>query len=74
MDTIFLKTTNWFDCVRIARNEPNRYDKEGRLVIAYGESGDGALRRRSVGSVVGGGGQEKTAGAEDVGAGDEKIG
>ncbi|KAL9050948.1 MAG: hypothetical protein Q9162_006333 [Coniocarpon cinnabarinum] len=48
MDSIFLKTTNWFNCVSIAREEPHRYDKDGNLVIKYDETDDAALRRHSV--------------------------
>ena len=48
MDAIFLKTTNWFDCVAIARKEPHRYDEHGNLKIAYEETEDYMYRRHSV--------------------------
>lgn len=38
MDTIFHKTTSIFDLVRVAREEPRRYGKNGELLINYEET------------------------------------
>ena len=38
MDEIFHKTTNPFDVVKIAKEVPHRYDKNGELLIAYEET------------------------------------
>ena len=48
MDAIFLKTTNWFNCVSIANNEPHRYDEQGNMIIAYEQTDDRAYRQHSV--------------------------
>lgn len=48
MDAIFLKTTNWFNCVSIAKHEPHRYDANGNLIIAYDETDDHRLRQHSI--------------------------
>ena len=48
MDAIFLKTTNWFNCVSIAKHEPHRYDKHGNVIIAYAETDDIKLRKHSI--------------------------
>ena len=61
MDSVFHKTTSWFNCVKIAANEPYRYDKHGNLLISYDQADDPvAERRRS--SVVS---QEKVRAAEN---------
>ena len=48
MDAIFLKTTNWFNCVAIAQKEPHRYDDKGNLIIAYEQTADHTLRQHSI--------------------------
>ena len=47
MDTIFHKTTSIWDAVKVARNEPRRYGKNGELLIAYQDT-DEHRRRSSV--------------------------
>ncbi|KAF2817095.1 sugar transporter family protein [Mytilinidion resinicola] len=49
MDSIFHKTTSVFDVVRIARETPRRYGKNGELLIAYDDTEEhaAAARRRS---------------------------
>lgn len=49
MDEIFRKTTNVFEVVKLARPDvtPNRYDKDGKLLINYLET-DEHRRRSSV--------------------------
>jgi len=54
MDAIFQKTTNIFNVVQRARDEPRRYGKNGELLINYAETEEHA--RRS--SVVSAGGRE----------------
>ena len=57
MDAIFQKTTSIFKVVKVAKEEPHRYDKEGHMVIRYEEtdtarrasSAAGVGRRRSSG-------------------------
>lgn len=73
MDAIFVKTTSIFNVVRVARDEPRRYDKNGRPLINY-EDTDMAERR---GSVLTGGGRRMSsrAGLEvksDGGSGSEE--
>lgn len=46
MDSIFVKTTSVFDVVKVAKREPRRYDKNGKMLINY-EATDMAQRRRS---------------------------
>ncbi|KAJ5961657.1 hypothetical protein N7501_006598 [Penicillium viridicatum] len=46
MDTIFHKTSNVFNVVSVARNEPHRYGKKGELLINYEETEE-HLRRSS---------------------------
>lgn len=46
MDTIFRKTKSIFSVVRIAREEPRRYGKNGELLIDYTQTED-HLRRAS---------------------------
>jgi|SRR5690242_10771223 len=51
MDEIFHKTTGPFDCVKIARELPHRFDKRGNLLIDYNdteEARDVERRRSSV--------------------------
>jgi hypothetical protein len=38
MDEIFHKTTNAFDVVKVAHNEPHWYDKKGNLLLSYEET------------------------------------
>lgn len=38
MDTIFRKTDSIFSLVRVAREEPHRYGKNGELLINYEET------------------------------------
>lgn len=47
MDTIFRKTNSIFSVVKIAREEPRRYGKNGELLIDYTETEE-HLRRASV--------------------------
>ena len=52
MDAIFQKTRNIFTVVKTAKDEPNRYDKEGNLLIKYEDTdvarrASGTGRRRS---------------------------
>ncbi|KAL2358562.1 sugar porter family MFS transporter [Cryomyces antarcticus] len=50
MDTIFHKTTNWFNVVKIAREQPRRYGKDGKLLVSYEETEEyheNEQRRRS---------------------------
>ena len=49
MDTIFHKTTSIWNAVKVAKDEPRRYGKNGELLIAYQDTDE--HRRRS--SVVG---------------------
>jgi hypothetical protein len=46
MDSIFHKTTNAFDVVRLARPSvtPNKYDKHGKMI--YSDSDDEAYNQR----------------------------
>jgi len=55
MDEIFHKTTNPFNCVKIAKELPHRFDKRGNLLIDYNDTEEArdAERRRS--SVTGAG-------------------
>lgn len=63
MDAIFHKTTNYFNVVSIAKNEPRRYGKNGELLINYEETDEfqrQTERRRS--SIIStGSGAEKRA-------------
>lgn len=54
MDEIFHKTTSIFDAVKVARDMPRRYGKNGELLVDYfdTEAAQGAERRRS--SITGG--------------------
>ncbi|EOD45806.1 Sugar/inositol transporter [Neofusicoccum parvum] len=60
MDTIFHKTTSVFDVVRVARDEPRRYGKNGELLIDYNDTEEAAAhaegRRRSSAGAAGGSG------------------
>ena len=47
MDSIFVKCNSIFTVVRIAKDEPRRYDKKGNPIINY-EDTDMAERRGSV--------------------------
>ncbi|KAI2788188.1 hypothetical protein POX_e06201 [Penicillium oxalicum] len=47
MDRIFWKTTNVFDCVKIARNEPHMYGRKGELLRTLSDVEDEAIRRAS---------------------------
>jgi len=38
MDEIFLKTTSVFDVVKVARDMPRRYGKNGELLINYDDT------------------------------------
>lgn len=51
MDEIFHKTTNPFNCVKIAKELPHRFDRRGNLLIDYQdteEARDVERRRSSV--------------------------
>lgn len=37
MDTIFHRTTNWFNCVYWAKHVPHRHDKDGKLLLRVDE-------------------------------------
>ncbi|KAF3000951.1 hypothetical protein E8E13_009067 [Curvularia kusanoi] len=57
MDEIFHKTTGPFDCVKIAKELPHRFDKRGNLLIDYNdteEARDVERRRSSVTGATGG--------------------
>lgn len=47
MDTIFIKTKSIFSVVRVAAEEPHRYDKNGDVLIDYTETGEHARRKSS---------------------------
>lgn len=51
MDEIFHKTTGWFDVVKVARETPRRFGKNGELLINYEDTEEyaahGDERRRS---------------------------
>ena len=57
MDTIFRKTTSWFNVVSIARTEPQRYDKHGKALVDYEETEEHvhrlAMRQASFGGTMG---------------------
>jgi hypothetical protein len=50
MDSVFRKTTSIFDAVKVAREEPRRYGKNGELLIDYEDSEEHAVRTESVAS------------------------
>ena len=52
MDSIFQKTRSVFTVVSVARKEPNRYGKNGELLINYEETEE--HRRRSSATYGGG--------------------
>lgn len=56
MDEIFHKTTNVFEVVRLARPSvtPNRYDKNGELIIPYEDTEDHQRRVSLTGAGAGG--------------------
>ncbi|KAG8529518.1 uncharacterized protein KY384_006155 [Bacidia gigantensis] len=60
MDSIFLKCNSIFTVVKIAKEEPRRYGKNGELLISY-EDTDMAERRGSVLSAGGGGGRRRSS-------------
>jgi hypothetical protein len=51
MDSIFLKCKSglkgWFDIVRVAREEPKRFGKNGELLINYNETQEHMYRTHS---------------------------
>lgn len=47
MDRIFHKTTNVFNCVSLARNEPHMYGPNGELLRTLDDIEDEAVRRAS---------------------------
>lgn len=51
LDTIFHKTTSIWDVVKVARDEPRQYGKNGELLISYDES-DAVRRRSSAGKAI----------------------
>ncbi|KAF4535523.1 putative sugar transporter stl1 protein [Lasiodiplodia theobromae] len=60
MDTIFHKTTSVFDVVKVARELPRRFGKNGELLIDYNDTEEaaahgGARRRSSAGAGATGG-------------------
>lgn len=50
IDSIFRKTKGWFDVVSVANNEPQRYGKNGELLIDYEQTEEHAVRTHSVAS------------------------
>ena len=44
-----MKTDSIFTVVKVAKNEPRRYGKNGELLVAYDESDIAARRRSSAG-------------------------
>ena len=50
MDSIFRKTRSVFSVVRVAHEEPRRYNKSGEPVIGYEDTEEHALRQRSISS------------------------
>jgi hypothetical protein len=55
MDEIFHKTTNPFDCVKIAAELPHRYNKKGELLIDYADTEQAMETERRRSSVTGAG-------------------
>ena len=49
MDSIFRRTTSIFNVVKIARETPRRYGKNGELLVAYDETDE---HRERVGAVT----------------------
>lgn len=50
MDAIFHKVDGakgWLDVVKVARDEPYRYGKNGELLIDYEQTEEAGMRRRS---------------------------
>ncbi|KIN05604.1 hypothetical protein OIDMADRAFT_141328 [Oidiodendron maius Zn] len=47
VDTIFRKTKGWFDVVRIARDEPLRYGKNGERLV-YEQTEENAARSQGI--------------------------
>lgn len=47
VDTIFRKTKGWFDVVRIARDEPLRYGKNGKR-LGYEQTEEHAARSQGI--------------------------
>ena len=48
MDNIFEKTTSIFNVVKVAKEEPRRFGKNGEVLISYEETEVHARRRSSV--------------------------
>ncbi|KAI9854736.1 MAG: hypothetical protein M1824_006618 [Vezdaea acicularis] len=51
MDSIFCRVhgaSGWFNVVKVARDEPRRYGKNGELLISYEDTEDHAVRQASV--------------------------
>jgi hypothetical protein len=53
MDEIFHKTTNPFDCVKIANELPHRFDRRGNLLIDYNDTEEAREVERRRSSVTG---------------------
>lgn len=53
MDEIFHKTTNAFNCVKIAKELPHRYDRKGNLLIDYADTEEARETERRRSSVTG---------------------
>ena len=53
MDSIFCKCRSVFTVVKIAKEEPRRYGKNGELLIHYEETGEHRQRQASVVSSTG---------------------
>ncbi|KAL0259495.1 hypothetical protein SLS55_005232 [Diplodia seriata] len=76
MDTIFHKTTSVFDVVKVARELPRRYGKNGELLINYNDTEEAAAhgdeRRRS--STAGAGAAAGRGHGSDAGFGISNVG
>lgn len=53
MDSIFRKTTNIFSVVRIAREHPRRFGKNGEVLITYDQTEEHQRRVSAVGGAAG---------------------
>jgi len=63
IDTIFRKTKGWFNVVSTAKHEPQRYGKNGELLIDYEQTEEHAIRSHSIAS---GAGKPALRGAEHI--------
>jgi len=63
IDTIFRKTKGWFNVVSTAKHEPQRYGKNGELLIDYEQTEEHAVRSHSIAS---GAGKPASRGVEHI--------